>query len=84
MNVNPLKWFSQRELEHVPHHFTKCHTFLETPEMTAWVLTKLSGRYATAMASKEMGTFLLTQQTVIFFEDPSEAMLYELRWSGSK
>jgi hypothetical protein len=85
MNVNPMLWYGERQLEHVPPHFTKAPTAL-TDDALFWVMTKCQGRYATVNIDENdndiMSIFILTQN--IYFEDPAEAMMYELRWSGSK
>jgi hypothetical protein len=85
MNVNPLLWYGERELQHIPPHFTKAHTTL-TDESLFWVMTKCQGRYTTTNVDEDaediMSIFILARN--IYFEDPAEAMMYELRWSGSK
>jgi hypothetical protein len=85
MNVNPLLWYGERELQHIPPHFTKAHTTL-TDESLFWVITKCHGRYTTTNVDEDvsdiMSIFILTRN--IYFEDPAEAMMYELRWSGGK
>jgi hypothetical protein len=49
-------------------------------------MTKCQGRYAITNAEEGdndiMSIFILARN--IYFEDPAEAMMYELRWSGSK
>lgn len=82
MNVNPAKWFSNRELDKVPPHFVKASTPL-SEKSKLWVITKLQGRYAIV---DEIGddAFLNLADACIYFEDPSEATMFELRWSGSK
>ena len=82
MIVNPAKWFSKRKLDHIPPHFTRCFTPMPSADTHGWVLASLSGRYATGNA--DTGTFIFTSDINIYFEDPAEAMLYELRWSGGK
>ena len=85
MNVNPLLWYGERELQHIPPHFTKAYTAL-TDDSLFWVMTKCYGRYSITNAEEDvndiMSIFMLVRN--IYFEDPSEAMMYELRWSGSK
>ncbi len=82
MIVNPLKWFSQRRLDNIPPHFTRCFTPVQSDDAHSWVLSSLTGRYVTATG--DTGTFMFTSDINIYFEDPAEAMLYELRWSGGK
>jgi hypothetical protein len=86
--INPLLWFSEREIKtHVPPHFIKCETPL-TEKSKLWVITKLQGRYSISIGSdnndSDALTYLFIDQEYIYFEDPKEAMIYELRWSGSK
>jgi hypothetical protein len=78
--VNPAKWFGTRELKTVPPHFIKAQTPL-TPNAKFWVTSKLEGRFAVVEVSTD-DDFLSSE--CIFFENPTEAMMYELRWSGSK
>lgn len=86
MNVNPLLWFGERELNHIPPHFIKANTLL-TDDSLFWVMTKCHGRYAISDIQEDEFTDILSIFTLtrnIYFEDPTEAMMYELRWSGSK
>lgn len=80
--VNPQVWFGERELSHVPPHFVKATTPL-TNEGLNWVNSKLVGRYSLSTLS-EHENFIFESRTYIYFEDPGETMMYELRWSGSK
>jgi hypothetical protein len=82
MIVNPAKWFGTRELTNVPPHFVQANTPLNE-KAKLWVVSKLQGRYAIASISDDNDVIPLPYE-YIFFEDPSEAMIYELRWSGSK
>jgi hypothetical protein len=82
MNVNPFKWFGTRELSTVPPHFVKASTIL-SDKAKLWVVSKLVGRYAIVSITEDTD-FIPFPNDYIFFEDPSEAMMYELRWSGSK
>jgi hypothetical protein len=81
MIVNPLLWYGTRELKVTPPHFTKCTTPL-TDDSLQWVITKLQGRFSKEDGSDDDDFFVTTQY--ILFEDPAEAMIYELRWSGTK
>jgi len=86
--INPLLWFSEREIKtHVPPHFVKCESPL-TEKSKLWVITKLQGRYSINIGSDNNDTdtltYLFIDEEYIYFEDPSEATFYELRWSGSK
>lgn len=81
MNINPLVWYSMRELAQSPPHFVKCTTPL-TDTSLIWVITKLQGRFS--KNQKDDFVLLVFPTHEISFEDPVEAMLYELRWSGTK
>ena len=81
MIVNPLLWYGTRELKVTPPHFTKCTTPL-SDESLEWVITKLQGRFSKEDGGDDEDFFVSIQH--ILFEDSAEAMLYELRWSGTK
>jgi hypothetical protein len=82
MIVNPAKWFGTRELSLVPPHFVKANTPL-TEKSKLWVISRLEGRYA-LVAMTDDDDLLPLPYEYIFFENPAEASMYELRWSGSK
>jgi hypothetical protein len=71
-DINLHTWFMDRELDFVPSHFVKSNTIL-TDESKQWILEKLVGRFAIT----ERG-FLSTLAPA--FEDPKEALFYELKW----
>lgn len=82
MRCNPQIWFGERELKHIPPHFVRCNT-PSSQESLVWVRTVLEGRFALSSAI-ESNTILLKNPYLshtIYFEDPAEAMMYELRWS---
>ena len=76
-NINLETWFTERELSVNPKHFTKTSTPL-TPEAKAWILERLHGRFS--KYSKSGATFLEGSGIYPTFEDPKEAMFYELTW----
>ena len=76
--VDPIVWFSERQVEYAPPHFVMATTPL-TDESKQWVLNKLRGRFAITL-NTDIFSFLESLGN-ISFEDPSEATLYELRWS---
>jgi len=80
--VNPLVWFGERELNYVPPHFVKATTPL-TAESLFWIDSTLTGRYTISLRT-ENSSFVFETHKHVYFEDPGEAMLYELRWAGSK
>lgn len=88
VEINPLIWFGKREVSPTPKHFIKAPTPL-SPTSKLWVMTKIKGRYSISHYyndNEENFLSLLpdTSKEYIFFEDPKEVMLYELRWAGSK
>lgn len=82
MNVNVLAWYATRKLSVSPPHFVKCSTPLSEKSLL-WVMTKLQGRYSLSDIAED-DDFVFTTTQDISFEDPAEAMIYELRWSGTK
>ena len=84
MNFDPVSWFSKRELQFSPRHFVKCTTPIDSDRLL-WVRNKLSGRYSVINGSSlDLGVLIIETTQYVTFEDPSEATMYELRWSGSK
>jgi hypothetical protein len=83
MIVNPLAYYGNRQISFVPPHFIKSNTPISRESMF-WVKTKLTGRFAVHSLSTDNESILFDLRTYVFFEDPKEAVLYELRWSGSK
>lgn len=82
MNINYSTWFGQRHLNFCPKHFIKTKT-LVTNESHLWIIEKLHGRYYIDQTEKFDLRILLDDIETGYpcFEDPQEAMLYELRWS---
>jgi hypothetical protein len=81
-DVNLQVWFGERELTHVPPHFVKATTPL-TSESLHWINSKLTGRYTISTYTDDTN-FIIDLSKSVYFEDPGEAMMYELRWAGSK
>lgn len=78
--MDPLVWFGQRQITPSPRHFVKTTT-PSNNEIHTWVLSTLKGRF-----SLETGSNLSSLQdwgSYYAFEDPGEAMMFELRWSGN-
>lgn len=71
-DINLETWFTERELSVNPKHFTKTSAPL-TPEAKAWILEKLHGRFS--KYTKPHGSSIRACPT---FEDPKEAVFYEL------
>jgi len=75
-NINLETWFTERELSVNPKHFTKTSTPL-TPEAKVWILERLHGRFSTH--TERTGAWLVVSGYPTF-EDPKEAVFYELTW----
>lgn len=77
-DINLQTWFVDRELDYVPAHFVPVKTAL-SPESREWILEKLNGRFAVVVDTQfSPNNFGLTFPA---FEDPKEAVFYELTWS---
>lgn len=74
MKIHPVNWYTNRELSFCPKYFTKCNAELTT-EARFWVYENLIGRYCI------MSNESIFDPDIIYFEDPYEATLFELRWS---
>lgn len=84
IEFSPEVFFNTRELDICPPHFIKATTPAHN-EALVWVKNKLRGRYSLVIGTdNDLGNFIFSQTLNIFFEDPSEATMYELRWSGTK
>jgi hypothetical protein len=62
----------ERKVTPCPNHFTKTSTPL-TDESKLWIYERLAGRF-----SFDTSTFFADANPL--FEDPKEAMMYELAW----
>lgn len=78
MNINLHTWFSDRELEFCPKHFIKCNAPL-TDEAKFWVYENLTGRFY--IENLSLLSLFSEADELIHFEDPQEAVMFELRWS---
>lgn len=76
--VNPMVWFAEREVSYPFAHFVTVST-PATIESKQWVLDHLTGRFSITTNSADI--FNLESIGNISFEDPKEAMLFELKWS---
>lgn len=80
-SVDPMIWFSERKMPFTPTHFVISNTPL-TPESNQWILNNLTGRYSIVISPSDTDGFLLmTNLGNPAFEDPREAVIYELTWS---
>lgn len=75
MNINLHTWFANRKLQYLPIHFIKCNATL-TDEGKFWVYETLTGRFYI-----EINHTLFNDENNIYFEDPQEAVIYELKFS---
>jgi hypothetical protein len=82
--IDPAVWYTEREvLNHAPKHFIKVKTAL-TEESKAWILNNLKGRFTTVHSDLyENSEFDILVQSLYgypAFEDPKEAIMFELTW----
>ena len=83
-DINLNQWFMRREVDVCPTHFIKCRTGLTT-ESLLWIREKLQGRYSTV---NEESDYLFPAsghrqwgiRRCPTFEDPQEALFYELKF----
>lgn len=80
MNINLHTWFSNRQCDYLPKHFTPTNTYV-TDENHLWILEKFQGRYYIGEKQGETASYLLENYNVVYFEDPQEAVFFELKWS---
>ena len=71
-DINLYTWFMDREVNPCPEHFVKSKTEL-SDQSKIWIYEKLSGRFSLNGSGLFMGQ-------CPSFEDPKEAMMYELTW----
>jgi hypothetical protein len=73
--INLMTWFTDRKTITLPKHFI--HTRAQvTDDSINWVLEKLSGRFYINSTNQ-----FWEDKRELYFEDPKEAMMYELAWS---
>lgn len=78
IDVDPILWFSARQVKFTPPHFIIAQTKL-TPESLHWVRNTIRGRYSILCDPADV-IFDFNMGSVAF-EDAKDAMLYELKWS---
>lgn len=85
--LDPNTWYNERELEFTPKHFTVSKTAITT-ESKLWILNNLRGRFSIVSNLVDDPNEFYTQLVIVnfsngqpAFEDPREAVLYELTWS---
>ena len=83
LDIDPINWFSNREINSNPKHFVIAQAVL-SEEARMWVMDKLKGRFTILPVTATGGDGwdnMYTMRSLVSFEDPSEAVLYELTWS---
>ena len=74
-----ITWYSDRFLLYTPVHFVSAKTPI-TNQSVLWIYDKLRGRFSyTSIASDSQLVF--DTNLIPAFEDPQEAIFYELTWS---
>ena len=81
-NINLDTWHYNRFVkDQIPNHFTITRTS-STTENLNWVLEKLHGRFSIVQGdNNNEHDFLSYYQKTSAFEDPKEAVQFELTWS---
>lgn len=84
--INPITWYSEREISQCPKHFVVGNTPL-TRESKLWILNNLQGRFAVVKKDNtddpkdDWLTTLFDLHSYPAFEDPKELLVYELTWT---
>jgi len=80
-NIDPVTWYSERELQFTPVHFVVTKTKL-TNQSKLWIYNNLKGRFSIVQRNDQEEPWLVLEfMGVPAFEDPKEAVLYELTWA---
>lgn len=82
--IDPVIWFTEREvLTHTPKHFVRTRTPI-TDESKSWILNNLKGRFSITYLDDAndsvSGLFIASLYGYPAFEDPKEAIFFELTW----
>jgi hypothetical protein len=80
--INIDTWRKERKLAYLPKHFVSTNTPL-TAENKLWILERLHGRFYTSDAPDQFtdNDLFGYEDSYAWFEDPQEAILYELTWA---
>lgn len=82
--LNLHTWHVARELNFLPKHFIVSNTAI-THESKQWILENLTGRFCIVSQVdtdlSEISSKLYLPKDCPAFEDPKEAILYELKFS---
>ena len=81
-SVNLDTWYCNRMLvDQIPAHFTPGRTYANKENME-WLLEKLHGRFSIiSRVNDNPDDFMSYYQKTYAFEDPKEAVQFELTWS---
>ena len=77
-DITPEEWFGVRRLDFCPCHFVRTKIPL-TVENTQWISENLTGRYA--FYYNIQGRVIDSTAKYAAFENPEEALFFELHWS---
>lgn len=75
-----LTFYTERCLEFEPKHFVQSKTCINN-ESLLWIYTKLAGRFCLVQNSKFSDPLSSIKESYPSFEDPAEAIFYELTWA---
>jgi hypothetical protein len=80
--LNLMTWFSKRELDYCPKHFVRTNTPIND-DKHQYILENFRGRYFIGYNQTNIDSSLLSllEEMYPYFEDPQEAVMYELVWS---
>jgi len=79
-DINVEEWMDYRLLDYKPLHFVTARTPV-TDEAKLWIREKLKGRYCFLATDDSTFNILSSIIEVVSFEDPKDAVFYELTWS---
>lgn len=75
-DINPMDWYGLREMDWIPSHFTCVPLRSNLAKSKFWIKSNTHGRYA---FGKRLSNRVI--ESVVGFEEPSEATLYTLSFS---
>jgi len=78
--LNLMTWYADRELDFCPKHFIPTRTPL-SEESRMWIYEKTQGRFYVGAKHSQTHDDIFAFETYPYFEDPQEAVYYELTWS---
>lgn len=78
LEIKPQAWYVNRQLDFKPDHFVTAKTPL-TGKSAEWIINNLVGRFTFVGYDDIDDNFEYIR--LPSFEDSSEAVLYELKWS---